>query len=84
MLSERLKKSIKDYPNFPKKNIIFKDLSPILLDPGLFSDLIDKIAEYSFFKDTDAIIAIDARGFIFGSVIAKNVGKPLVLARKKK
>ena len=83
MLSERLKNSIKDYPDFPKKDIIFKDISPILTDPELFSDLIDKISEYSFFKDTDAVIAIDARGFIFGSAIAKNVNKPLILARKK-
>ena len=83
MLSERLKNSVKDYPNFPKKDIIFKDICPILADPELFSDLIDKMSAYSFFKDTDAIIAIDARGFIFGSVIAKNVRKPLVLARKK-
>ena len=83
MLSERLKNSIRDYPDFPKKDIIFKDISPILTDPELFSDLIDKISEYSFFKDTDAIIAIDARGFIFGSAIAKNVNKPLILARKK-
>ena len=83
MLSERLKNSIKDYPDFPKKDIIFKDISPILTDPELFSDLIDKISEYSFFKDTDAIIAIDSRGFIFGSAIAKNVNKPLILARKK-
>ena len=83
MLSERLKKSIKDYPNFPKEGIIFKDISPIVADPELFSDLIDKVSNYNFFRDTDAIIAIDARGFIFGSVIAKKVCKPLILARKK-
>lgn len=83
MLSERLKDSIKDYPDFPKKDIIFKDISPILSDPELFSDLIDKITKYPFFKDTDALIAIDSRGFIFGSVIAKIIKKPLILARKK-
>ena len=83
MLSERLKKSIKDYPNFPKEGIIFKDIRPIVADPELFSDLIDKVSNYNFFRDTDAIIAIDARGFIFGSVIAKKVCNPLILARKK-
>ncbi len=83
MLSERLKKSIKDYPDFPKNGIIFKDISPILSNPELFSDLIDKISKYNFFIQTDAIIAIDARGFIFGSAIAKTVKKPLILARKK-
>ena len=83
MLTERLKNSIKDYPDFPKDGIIFKDISPILANPDLFSDLIDKISNYPFFKETDAIIAIDARGFILGSAIAKTIKKPLILARKK-
>ena len=80
---EKLKKIIRDYPDFPKKGIIFKDISPLLADPELFSELIDKVSNYSFFKDADAIIAVDARGFIFGSAIAKTVKKPLILARKK-
>ena len=83
MLSERLKNAIKDYPDFPKKEIIFKDISPILTNPRLFSDLIEKITDYTFFKYTDAIVAIDARGFIFGSAIAKTIKKPLILARKE-
>lgn len=83
MLSERLKNTIKDYPDFPKKDIIFKDITPILADPELFSDLIEKISKYPFFEITDAIIAIDSRGFIFGSAIAKMTKKPLILARKK-
>ena len=83
MLSERLRNSIKDYPDFPKKGIIFKDISPILTNPELFSDLIDKIAKYSFLKSTDAIVAIDSRGFVFGSALAKIINKPLILARKK-
>ena len=83
MLSERLKGSIEDYPDFPKKGINFKDISPILADPKLFSDLIEKISGYDCFNDAQAIIAIDARGFIFGSAIAKNIKKPLILARKK-
>ncbi len=83
MLNKKLKDSIKDYPDFPKKDIIFKDISPILSDPELFSNLIEKIASYAFFKNTDAIIAIDARGFIFGSALAKTIKKPLIMARKK-
>ncbi len=83
MLSERLKKSINEYPDFPKKGILFKDISPIIADPQLFSDLINKISSYPFYKETDAIIAIDARGFIFGSAIAEKIKKPLILARKK-
>ena len=82
MLTERLKKSIKDYPDFPVKNIIFKDISPVIADPQLFSDLIQKIVSYDFFNKADAIIAIDARGFIFGSAIANRIKKPLIMARK--
>ena len=84
MLTERLKNSIKDYPDFPKKGIVFKDISPIIADPILFSKLIDNMSSYSFFEDADAIVAIDARGFIFGSAISKTIKKPLILARKKK
>ena len=83
MLAERLKKSIKDYPDFPKKDIIFKDISPVIADPEIFSEVIEKISRYSFLNDADAIIAIDARGFIFGSAISKTIKKPLILARKK-
>ena len=44
MLIDKLKKSIKDYPNFPKKDITFKDISPLLQDSELFSDLIKKVS----------------------------------------
>ena len=80
---ERLKNSIKEYPDFPKKGIIFKDISLIIADPNLFSYLVDNLAKYPFFKKTYALIAINARGFIFGSLIAKSLKKPLILARKK-
>ena len=83
MLSKRLKSSIDDYPDFPKEEIIFKDISPILSDPKLFGDLIDKMCSNQLFEKTDAIVAIDSRGFIFGSALAKNIKKPLILARKK-
>ena len=82
MLSSNIDNLIKNYPNFPKKGILFKDISPILADPKVFSDLIDKMSSYSFYKKADAIIAIDARGFLFGSAIGLKLSKPIVLARK--
>ena len=82
MLSSNIDNLIKNYPNFPKKGILFKDLSPILADPKVFSDLIDKMSSYSFYKKADALIAIDARGFLFGSAIGLKLSKPIVLARK--
>ena len=83
MLSERLKNSIKSFPDFPKKGIDFKDLSPIMADPELFRDLINEISQNKIFDKSDAILAIDARGFIYGSALALKLNKPLVLARKK-
>ena len=83
MLTDRLKKAIKDYPNFPKKGIIFKDLNPIFSEPDLFQDLIEKMSSDNYLKKADAIVAIDARGFIYGAAIAKNINKPFILARKE-
>ena len=82
MLSEKLKKTIRSYPDFPKPGILFRDVCPILLDPILFEELITSMSQKSIFSKTDGIVAIDARGFIFGSAIANKLQKPLILARK--
>ncbi len=79
----KLNQYIKDYPNFPKSGIIFKDILPILREPSIFNELIDEMASWYLFNDCEALIAVDARGFIFGSVIASKLCKPLVLAGKK-
>lgn len=77
-----LKKYIKDYIDFPKQGIVFKDWLPLLLDPNAFKEIIEEISSWEGFNSADAIIAIDARGFIFGSTIAYKLSKPLILARK--
>ena len=74
--------SIKNYPDFPKKGIIFRDILGILRDPTIFKALINKMASSQEIQDCDAILAIEARGFIFGSAIAIQSGKPMVVARK--
>ena len=83
MLPDKLKSALKDYPDFPKKGIVFKDICPILTNSNLFNELIENMSKRSIYKNADAIVAIDARGFIFGSAIAYKIQKPLVLARKK-
>ena len=82
MLTEKLQKTICYYKDFPKAGINFVDLMPVLNNPNLFKDLIDKMSKNSCFSNADAIIAIDARGFIFGSAIAYLLAKPLITARK--
>ena len=83
MIEKKLLNSIDTYPDFPSKGINFKDIMPVLQNPQLFRDLIKLMAKNSLWIEIDAIIAIDARGFIFGSPVAKEVKKPLILARKK-
>ena len=82
MISERLKKAIKSYEDFPTKGICFRDLLPVLQNPILFEELINSMISNKSWKEIDAIIAIDARGFIFGSCISLKLQKPLIMARK--
>ena len=73
---------ITSYPDYPNKGTIFKDLLGLLREPNIFKDLIDKMASSQGIQNSDAILAIEARGFIFGSAIAFQSGKPMVVARK--
>jgi len=81
-MSNYLSSIIKDYIDFPKKGIIFKDVLPILQKPDVFLELINKMSSSEIIINSDAIVAIDARGFIFGSAISLKIKKPMVLARK--
>ena len=82
MLSSRLDQLIKTYVDFPKKGILYRDVLPVLSDPKVYSELIDKMSSSSICKEADAVVAIDARGFLFGSGIALNLSKPMILARQ--
>ena len=73
---------ITNYDDFPQKGIIFKDLFGILREPNIFRSLIDRMASSQEIQDSDAILAIESRGFIFGSAIAFHSCKPMVVARK--
>ena len=82
MNKNNLKSVIDSYEDFPQKGIIFRDVLPILRNPDIFSDLINEMSSSELLRDSDAIIAIDARGFIFGAAIALQLSMPLVVARK--
>jgi len=81
-MNNKLELAIDSYKDFPKEGIVFRDILPILRDPDIFSDLINKMSSNDVLRNSDAIIAIDARGFIFGSAISFNLSKPLIVARK--
>ena len=73
---------ITNYDDFPQKGINFKDLLGILREPNIFRSLVNRMASSSEIQDSDAILAIEARGFIFGSAVAFQSGKPMIVARK--
>ena len=79
---KKLEDLILTYEDFPKKGIHFKDILEILQYPDIFQDLILKMSSNQFLKNADAIISIDARGFIFGSAVALEASKPMLVARK--
>ena len=81
-MAKNLMQLITEHKDFPKKGILFKDLLPILQHPDVFSDLIEMMSSYEIFNGTEAIIAIDARGFIFGTAISIKLSKPMIVARK--
>ena len=79
---KKLEDLILTYKDFPKKGIDFKDILEILQYPDIFQDLILKMSSNEFLKNAEAIISIDARGFIFGSAVALESSKPMIVARK--
>jgi adenine phosphoribosyltransferase len=80
---DRLKASVRDVPDFPKKGIVFKDITPILNNGQLLGLAINIFAERYRRKSVEKIVAIDARGFIFGGALANYLGVGLALVRKK-
>ena len=79
---KKLKDLIPTYKDFPKKGIYFKDVLEIMQEPEVFSELIHQMSSSLLLKRSEAIISIDARGFIFGSAIAFKSSKPMIVARK--
>ena len=82
-LSEELRKTIRDIPDFPKPGIIFKDITPVLSSPHLFEKVIAAFHDRYREKGIAAIVAIEARGFIFGGALAERMGVSFVPVRKK-
>ena len=79
---KNLERLIKTYYDFPKKGIAFKDILGIIQHPEVFRELILKMSSNKVIKNSEAIISIEARGFIFGSAISLQTSKPMVVARK--
>ena len=75
-------KRIRDIPDFPKPGILFKDITPLLSDPGTFRAVIDMFEEHVKGDRLDRVVGIEARGFIFGAALAQRLGVGFVPVRK--
>ena len=73
-------RSIKDYP---KKGILFRDITTLIKDENAFKECVDQLTKIIKNLEFDKIAAIEARGFIFASAVSYNLSKPLILMRKK-
>ncbi len=78
-----LKEYIRSIPDYPKKGILFRDVTTLIKDENAFKSCIDKILEISKKINFDKIAAIEARGFLFASPLSYIVNKPLIMLRKE-
>lgn len=81
-LEARLKETIADIPDFPKEGILFRDITTVLHDHGLFRKVIDHWSERYADAELDHIASIESRGFIFGAALAHHLGVSMSLVRK--
>lgn len=81
-LSEKIQRAVHNVPDFPKPGILFKDITPVFLDPELCDEITDAFC--SSFSETkpDAIIGIESRGFLFGILMAHQLNVPFIMVRK--
>ena len=77
-----LRARIRDIPDFPKPGIVFRDITPLLLDPVATSAAVAGLAEWARPREVEFVVAAEARGFILGAVLALELGAGFVPARK--
>jgi adenine phosphoribosyltransferase len=82
-LAKELLTLVRDFPDFPKPGILFKDISPLMRNPQFFQKIILDMASAAKKANASQIIGIESRGFLFGVPLALHLGLPFVTARKK-
>ncbi len=82
MLETRVKQAIRDVPDFPKPGILFKDITPILLDAKLSAEIAPAMAAQVSGWKVDAIVGVESRGFFFGMMMAQELQVPFIPVRK--
>ena len=82
MSAADLRALIREIPDFPKPGILFKDITPLLLDPPALHQAVNELAAFARPLEVDLVIAAEARGFILGAALARELGAGFVPARK--
>ena len=77
-----LERFIRDVPDFPKAGIVFKDITPLLADAGAMREACDRLAAPFAEKGVDKVVAVESRGFLFGTPVAERLGAGFVPIRK--
>jgi len=81
-IADLLRRTIRDVPDFPKKGIVFKDITPVLGDPVSYRRVVDEMAGRWGPEGIDRVVGIESRGFIFAAPLAYALGAGLSIARK--
>lgn len=82
MLGDQLRERIRDVKDYPKPGIVFKDITPVLADPALVYNIVAEQAAYWKTQGIEAVLGVEARGFILGSMLAQALQCPFVPVRK--
>jgi len=83
MIEQTLKSVIRDVIDFPKPGIVFKDITPIMLNPQISDEVLNHLVELYKDQNIEAVAGIESRGFLFGFPLAVRLGVPFILIRKK-
>ena len=81
-LSEKIKQTIRDVKDYPKPGILFKDITPVLADPLLVKEIVQQMVKQFKPQQIDAVASTEARGFIFGSILAHELNCGFIPVRK--
>lgn len=80
--ADHIKQYIRDIPDFPQPGVLYRDITPLLANPGAFREVLESLAARYRDAEIEAIVAVESRGFIFGAPLAYILGVPFVTARK--
>jgi adenine phosphoribosyltransferase len=79
---DAVRAAIRDVPDFPKKGVVFKDITPVLADPKLLRQVVDAFVAHWKDQRIDRVVGIESRGFLFAAPVAYALGAGLAIARK--